>query len=95
MPEILDEERRGIRALYRLDLTILPTTEDELRMDAELTRLENKADLQQILPISAIVSAQEPTDAVVNTVRITDSDDMTRPCLVAVPSSRHQLLKIL
>ena len=76
VPEILDEERRGIRALYRPDSTILPATEEELRMDAELTRLENEADRQQILPIPAIASAQDSTDAIVNTVRISDSDDM-------------------
>lgn len=45
-------------------------------MDAELTRLENKADFQPILPIPAFVSTQDSADVVVNTVRITDSDDM-------------------
>jgi len=41
VPEVLHDEKMGIRAYYQPESTILPATEAELEMDRQLSRSES------------------------------------------------------
>jgi hypothetical protein len=65
VPEILQQEKMGIRAHYQPETKILPATETELAREAELTAIENAFDAESM--------EQEPVDEM-KTVRVTDSE---------------------
>ncbi|KAF8973140.1 hypothetical protein BDZ97DRAFT_1779651 [Flammula alnicola] len=73
VPQILREEKMGVRAHYQPETKILPATEAELAREAELAAMEESLDTQGFQKDDAHLE-QSTTSDDLKTVRVTDSE---------------------
>lgn len=86
VPEILQQEKMGIKAHYQPETKILPATEEELAREVELATIENAIDAKSM--------ESEPVDEL-KTVRVTDGENDDFDSMQQIPADSASISSLI